>query len=587
MYLRSESSENLSFFNSKQWHVKGQFPGIKIVLLLFVVTFLIRFTSSGLLKNPRCLDECYYYSVAVNLVENRSFTTDIKWTFIDNKDFSDPMASNKFWMPGISILMALSILIFGKSYMGARVLIILISSLFPIAVYLFSTLFFRDRTRRLTAWLLTLFTPWYFLYWNTMDNFSLFGLTAFLSLTLFYMASDFLQTSIKFALIAGGLAGLFAGAAHLCRADGGLIIFCGFVYYFLIFILGKIKNFKLNQQDNSEANFNSENKTGSFFLLCAVTALFYFFVMGPWFYRNFQVFGRIMPRAAGKTVFLREYNQMFYYMSQPSSEKSLENGIMDFLLTKGDDFRKIGAFMSAGPFFFLLIPFFISGLLYYMIRIGCSLFKFLRNPIKDTLFLKKNPAVPQLIYFLFSFSILSTIFSKAAVHGTIWHTSAAWIPLITIISIQGFSVFFLFINKRKKQTLKCRRVIFFNSAIVIIGAVIFCFIYGNTLYQVWGNEYRVYKLSSHWIEQRADIHHGPPIISAAPGLTSYILGCRTMQIPLDGAKAVIKAAQDHNVRFITGNLEYMKGLSKKYGAIVKAQQDFQYGTCRIRTIELK
>jgi uncharacterized membrane protein len=294
-------------------------PGIRTLTVLFVITLLIRGFSAGLLNTPRALDECCYYSVAVNLVENHSFTSDIKWTYIDGTEFPAPFPSNKFWMPGISILMALSIMLFGKSYMGARVLIIIISSIFPIAVYLFSALFFRDGLRRYAAWFLTLFSPWYFLYWGTMDNFGLYGLTAFSGLAFFYLAAFYMRKSIKHALAVSAFAGLFSGAAHLCRADGGLVVASGIIFNCIVFLPGILKGlFDKTASGKSVSDAPGPDRSVSaiaFLGLCTSAVIGYLLVMGPWFYRNHQVFGQIMPKEAKNAIFLRHYNQMFHYLT--------------------------------------------------------------------------------------------------------------------------------------------------------------------------------------------------------------------------------------------------------------------------------
>lgn len=589
------------FFSSQIWPVKGSFPKIRTVTVLFILTLIIRFFSAGILDNPRALDECCYYSVAVNLVETGSFTSQIKWTYIDGTEFPDPFPSNKFWMPAISILMALSIMLFNKTYLGARVLIIIVSSPFSCCSLSFFNIFFRDRKRRLAAWFLSMITPWYFLYWNTMDNFGLFGLAGFLGLVFFYLAVFFLKNSRVQAAVFSSLAGIFAGTAHLCRADGGLVIASGMIFYFLIFIMTLVR-WRLPKEGDQEKK-RKIMSLSSLIILSSAAVFFYLAVMGPWFYRNYRVFGQMLPKSAQNAVFLREYKQMFYYLNPPTAAESLKNGIMDFILTKRTDFSKIAVFMTAGHLFFFLIPFFAAAFIYYIIRIIKSLISCIRRADEFDSFFHMNPAVPQLIYFILSFTIISTLFSKAAVHGTLWHTSAAWIPVVTVISIQGFTIFHLalgrFFSKVGKPIQTCelikksRKVSCFTARVVCVGALALCIIYGHTFFKVWSDEYRVYEMSTDWISLQSARQGLPvkelnvPVISAAPGLTSYLSGLRTMQFPLDGHEAVMKAAKDHDARFIIGKEVDIKEIQGKYPERIENIKFFLNKKHRIATLELK
>jgi hypothetical protein len=262
--------------------------------------------------------------------------------------------------------------------------------------------------------------------------------------------------------------------------------------------------------------------------------------MGPWFYRNFNVFGEIMSSSAQKTIFLEKYNQMFYYSDYPGPEKFFSNGIYGLIKLKIPDFKKIAAFMFAAVFFWILIPFFIGSIFYDTKKLfsGKSVFNLFYHFWKD-------PMAVHFIYFFLSFTVISLIFTKPAVHGTLWHTSAAWLPLIIIISVKGFSKLFFMLNRKNKiSKSELKKSIILTSVVTVCSGLLLCILYTDRLLSNWTGEFNLHRKAAHEIAVHIDLiknfSQKDLIISSAPGLSYYLTGYNCIQLPLDGIDSIKK-----------------------------------------------
>ena len=157
------------------------FAAPRAYLLLFIITLTFRFATALPLQQAGYMDASYTMHVAENLARGRGFVEEVLWNYLDNPS-GLPHASNLYWMPLPSLLIAPLFAVFGAAYRIAQIPFILLSSLLPLfAFYVSRRIFQRDDYAWVSA-LLTAFSGFYTIYWVSPDNFTLFALTAALCL---------------------------------------------------------------------------------------------------------------------------------------------------------------------------------------------------------------------------------------------------------------------------------------------------------------------------------------------------------------------------------------------------------------------
>lgn len=506
-----------------------------------------------LISTPRSLDECYYFMVARNLAEGRGFTTDIEWNFLAGPGGIPPGPSNRFWMPLSSMILAPFFHLLGPGYRVAQIPMVFIGALVPMAGYLLGCMAFRDRPRRLAAWALTLFSPWFFLYWGSVDNFGLYSLVASGALMAFRQAA------------VGGAAwavpaGLLSGLSHLSRADGALVAIAGGLWFL--------------------AEARGRKPSGRFAVMF-LAGLCYLLVMGPWFARNMSVFGSPMAPESRKTILMTSYNQLFHYQDLPTAEKFFSRGPGTILVEKASVTRDSALFLMAGPLSFVLVPLFMAGLL--AVR-------------------RRHPEVPHLVYGILMFSVLALVFTYPSLKGTQWHSSAALVPLLSVVSVRGASVFILMVGRigRRKWrhpgrteagTHSCGAdgsgsalaggcaadkgpaVLGFSGRVrkVLVGTVVattaVCVVYTAAFTGLWREDFDRYRPAFAWVSGKTGI-----VMTPLPGFANYCEGLRAVVMPMDGRSAVLDACRSRAIDFIVAPGKKLLPLSlgepvRKFGDI--------------------
>lgn len=479
---------------------------------LLGISFLARLVGALFISTPRSLDECYYFMVARNLFEGKGFTTDIEWNFLAGSGGVPPCASNRFWMPLSSMILAPFFHFLGPGYRVAQIPMVIIGSLVPMTAYLLGCMVFRDRTRRLSVWALTLVSPWFFIYWGSVDNFGLYALVA---------SSAFL--AFRLAAVAGDAwavpAGILSGLSHLSRADGALVAVAGGFWY-LVSARGR--------------------RPGRRIAVMALAGVCYFLVMGPWFARNLEVFGSPMSPESCKTVFMTSYNQLFHYNEVPSAGKFFSRGVGKIIGEKAVMIRDSLLYIMTGPLAVFLVPLFLAGLA--AVRWN-------------------HPEVPHLFYGFLMFGVLVLVFTYPSQKGTLWHSSAALLPLLHVVSVRGATVFVLLAGRLKSRTTgkfsgssgPSSKVGNLLGVTVAMSAIL-CVVYTATYIHFWRVDYDAYRPAFAWVAgANASTHPGarPRIVmTPLPGFANYCEGLTAIIMPMDGRKAVLDAARQRGVEFL-------------------------------------
>ncbi|MEZ0395670.1 MAG: hypothetical protein ABWK53_04460 [Anaerolineales bacterium] len=256
------------------------------LLVLFILALLTALAVAALQPVPGYMDAAYYYAGGLALARRLGFQEPFLWNYLDHPQ-SLPHPSHSYWYPLASLAAAGGMTLLGRTdFAAARLLFVLAAALSPPLTALLAWRLSSRRGVALTAGWLAVFSGYYLPFIATTDNYS------------FYL----LFGTLYFLLLAGrwrfltpfGL-GLLAGLLNLARSDGLL---------WLPLTLSAVLFFPPRPACRCLG-------AAGMALLLALTG--YLLVMGPWFWRNLQVFGAPLPPGGRYVLWMTEYGQIFSF----------------------------------------------------------------------------------------------------------------------------------------------------------------------------------------------------------------------------------------------------------------------------------
>lgn len=264
-----------------------------LYLGLYALALVVRLALAWPVTGPSYFDAAYYQNAAESLVAGHGLTDQVIWNYLDDPA-GLPRPSNLYWPPLNAWLAALGLLLNGTGWRGVQAVFSALSALLvPLAAYL-AWLLWRRRDYAIVAGLLALCSGPYTGYWGSApDSFAPFALTV--------AAALLAAASERWAL-----AGLATGLAALTRADGLLI---GMV-------VGASALVKRNWRG-----------AGLFAGACLLT-------LAPWWMRNWLVAGTPFPGGGLQTLWLRDYEELFYLGQELSLQRYLAWGLGPILASK-------------------------------------------------------------------------------------------------------------------------------------------------------------------------------------------------------------------------------------------------------------
>ncbi len=289
-------------------------------LLLFAIALAARLLVAWFQQQPNYMDAAFYTVNAQNLAAGRGFVQDFVWNYLGDPP-PPPQPSNLYWMPLTSILAAAGMVVGGSGYRAAQAPFILLSALLaPISYYVAIALWGGQRRAGWLAGLLAVFSGFYFPFWTAIDNFTPFGIAGSLALLLAWkgISASAHQRICEFANGRGGElngaklggrgpylclfgGGVFAGLAHLARADGLLIL--------IVIILYALWH---NFQSLRLTPHASRNTQYAIRIMISLISG-YLLIMTPWFIRNWRVAGAPLSSTGSQTIWLSGYDDLFSY----------------------------------------------------------------------------------------------------------------------------------------------------------------------------------------------------------------------------------------------------------------------------------
>ena len=283
----------------------GKRHDLALVLALGLVVSTL---AARWITQPGYTDAYYYYGSALQLARGHGFTEPYLWNYLNPQtttaDNAHRWPSHLYWMPLPAMIaapgMAVAEAVAGRAlapallFRVAQVPFGLLAALLPLLSYAAAL---RLTGRRRHAWaaaLLTLFSPYYLIYWMTTEAFALYGVVTAGALLAAYQAAQSPQHATRWLFAAG----VGAGLAHLTRADGVLVGACIGLWW-----AGSGRPLRPGRAAAGQ------RKLGQLALLAAG----YLLVMGPWFARNLLTVGALLPAGGLRATWLVDYDDLFTF----------------------------------------------------------------------------------------------------------------------------------------------------------------------------------------------------------------------------------------------------------------------------------
>lgn len=316
-------------------------------ILFAVIALIIAFIlTTNLVQMPAYPDAYYHYNVANRLVLGEGFTDDFLWTYIGAPQ-DLPAPSHLYWMPLTSVIASLGMRLFNApdNYLAAQFFFVLMVGGAGIVAYQLAFLLKGTMRHAWLAGLMTVLGGFFALRWGTMDTFAPYAFIGSMALLFIGLGVSAKNRNMRYWI----LAGIFAGLGHLTRADGLLLILTAWAVLFFPFDFFKTNN-----------KFSS--LLGQRLKWLIIVTVFYLITMAPWFIRNLNEIGTILPVGGTQSIWFTEYNDLFSFPPDASPEILFADGLTLFFESRWTAFvTNLGTFVAVEGIV-ILAPLMLIGL---------------------------------------------------------------------------------------------------------------------------------------------------------------------------------------------------------------------------------
>ncbi len=477
-----------------------------VPLTLLALTGLVVYTLAAWpISQPGTMDSHYYYGGGRSLLQNRAFVEPYIWNYLDDPP-GLPAPSHLYWMPLPSILVALSQGLLGQTFMAAQIPFILLAAALPLVSYATSWTLSSSRRHGVVAGLLTLFSGFYFPYWAIPETFAPFAVAGGLAL---YGLGRWRETRHDRWLL---VAGLLAGLGHLCRADGVLLLGTGL----LLVLLG------------------ARRRPGALARSAAALLVGYLAVMAPWFARNWHAIGQPLPAAGSRTIFLRNYDELFCYGTLPSLKHYLAWGWANIARSKLQaSWANLQTFIAVNNLVFLT-PLSLTG--FWATR-------------------RRSFLWPAWTYGAALYGVMTLLFTYPGMRGGLFHSSASLLPALFAASMVGLDAAVGWVAQRRRRWNRQQAQRFFSLGLVVLAMGMSFLIYsrrvigtGSWAAPSWNRADQAMIEIGRWIRARTEAE--PVVMVGNPPAFTYHTGLWSVVLPNEGIAETVEAAQRYGVQYI-------------------------------------
>lgn len=465
---------------------------------LLCLSLAVRLVVAALITRPGYMDVAYYAAGAVRMAEGGGLSEPFLWNYLDNPP-GLPRPGFLYWMPLPSLLAAPFAALFPDSFFALQFPFAVISALLPLVAY---GVAWEITGQRRTAWLaglLTLFSGFFFPYWNLPETFAPFALVGSVAL---WLAGRRQRWLVSLSV------GLLVGLAHLTRADG-------------ILLLPVVALAPLVSPQSS----NTQRATRLVFGHWLSIALGYLLVMAPWFVRNLSASGAFLSPASAKTLWLTDYDDLFCYGCDLSLRSYLAWGWDNILGSKFSALWINFQHLLTEDCLIFLLPFVLIGL--YRLR-------------RRTMF------AVSVFYLSLLYLVHSLAFTFPGWRGSFFHSSGAVLPFLFVAGVEGLDAAVGWAARRRRWRLRQARAVFTTAAVV--AAVVLSGYAATQKFLAWRDADVLYEEVGRWFAREGSVEG--VVMVANPPAFWYYTRRPAVVVPNDDVEILLAAADQYNVRYL-------------------------------------
>jgi hypothetical protein len=482
--------------------------------LLFILALAVRVLTAWPLRQPGYTDAYYYAIGAQQLYRGQGFNEPFIWNYLD-PPAGVPHAGYQYWMPLAAMLGGLGMTLLGNSFRAMQAPFVLLSALLPLVAYAIAWDLTAKSRYALLAGLLAVFPGFYAHVLVLPDNFAPFALAGSVCL---WSAGRGLRGAGD---VAGrgwqpawfGLAGLAAGFGHLARADGLLLVG---VVLVAAAIPGRLP------ADHSK--IGTRNLAS-----LAMVVGGYVLVMGPWFIRNWRVFGTPLAGAGLQTLFLTNYDDVFAYGRPPTLASYLAWGWGPILRSKAEALVLNLQRLWLENLLVFLLPFTALGL--WRLR-------------RDRLLW------PFFLYLPLLFLAMTIAFTFPGMRGGLFHSGGALLPFFFAAAGPGLEIALQWAARRIHGWQARKAWPAFSAGMVGLAIVLTVFALGRAgvLTGGWNEHGQGHSQIGNWLAGQGA---AAAIVMAgdAPAF-AWHTGHRAIAIPNEPLDTILAVAQHYGARYL-------------------------------------
>lgn len=478
---------------------------------LAILGLLVQAFWAARIQHPTYFDAYYYTINAQQIARREGLTEPVIWQYLDNPE-SLPKPSFTYWMPLTSFIGAVGYRL-TDSFRGAQVPFWLMAGLLPLLSYSISRRFSPARWQARTAALFTMAGGYYAAYWAQPTTFVLFAWAG---------AGCLLAVAWAQERQRGGywlLAGLLAGAGHLTRADGILLLGVAG----LIWLGSGWRAYRARPAGTVRYPLAIPTLTG-----WAVNGglLFagYLLVMGGWFYRTWLLTGRVLSPVGTETLFLTSYDDIFAFNRHFDLSGYLAWGGANILRSKLE-----ASWLSLQTFIGVV------GLTAFSFFVFLGWWRMGRDRQEAERFALRAFLRPYTLLVIVLFVVMSLLFTFPGQRGSLLHSSTALWPWSMALAAAGIGIMVDWIAARRKQWQPAGARLFFAVTFTILVFFITLIVSGSQPLNITEGE--IYS------QIGGDLPAGSVVMVGSPPDFYYHTGFPALVVPNEDPAGMWAAAQ--------------------------------------------
>lgn len=504
---------------------------------LFLAGLLAALIAASFERAPGYMDADYYFAGALRIVDGKGDSEPYLWNYF-NAPAALPVPSFSYWMP-LSSFIAVPGLVLARTwdFFAARLFFLLLFACVPPLTALLAERLGAKPRQALLAGLLALFPGFYLPYIATTDSFSIYMV---LGAGFFLTASNFfIDPPLRFDWRRLILLGIISGLMHMARADG--LFWLGAAG--LVGLYGLVCPASRGQTHRRGEVLGQILRVGGFILMG------YFLVAWPWYMRNLNVWGSLLPPGGSRAIWITEYEQTMIYPPELLTPAHwLAAGLGAHLQSRLDALGSHLQTAVAVQGEILLFPF-----------IAAALWNLRRLPLVRL----------GSIMWLVTIAVMTLVFPFAGVNGGFFHSGAALQPLFWSLAPLGVEQVATWYAARRRFESPRRLMLFLMSVLIFAVICLSIMLYyqrviGTDLRQPrWESSHAHYQEVSRVLDEAGAGADAVVMVNNPPGFW-LASGRPAAVIPYGDEHTLISAALRYRARYVILETNNPRQLSDLY-----------------------